>query len=124
MSKILLLIEDDKVLLDMYKQLFLNHGYDVQTAIEGEEGLNKSLKIHPDLILLDIIMPKMDGMSVLKRLREDNWGKTVKVIVLTNIDPDSEILDEVIRDYPTFYLIKSNNKPELVLEKVEEVLNK
>ena len=123
MKKILLIIEDDLVLARMYQTLLQNHGYDVKTAADGETGLKKALDIHPDLILLDIRMPKMDGMTVMRHLREDNWGKTAPIIILTNLDLTDDRLTGVVKDQPSYYLIKSNNPPDQVLEKVNEILS-
>ena len=122
MAKTLLLIEDDTILLNMYQKFLVNHGYDVHTAMDGEEGLRKAFEDHPDLILLDIRMPKMDGMTMLKLLRQDEWGKDARVIILTNLDPIDTILQGVVRDHPTYYLVKANTKMEDVLEKIREVL--
>ncbi|OGH18011.1 MAG: hypothetical protein A3C22_01880 [Candidatus Levybacteria bacterium RIFCSPHIGHO2_02_FULL_37_10] len=122
MAKALLLVEDDKILLNMYQKLFVNHGYDVHAAMDGEEGLRKSLEEHPDLILLDIRMPKMDGMTMLNSLRQDSWGKDAKVIILTNLDPIDTILQGVVKNQPAYYLIKATTNFEGVLEKVKEIL--
>ncbi|KKU64415.1 MAG: Response regulator [Candidatus Amesbacteria bacterium GW2011_GWA1_47_16] len=122
MKKILLIIEDDLVLARMYQTLLQNHGFDAKTATDGEAGLKAALKIHPDLILLDIRMPKMDGMTVMHNLREDKWGKTAPIIILTNLDLTDERLTRVVKDQPSYYLIKANNSPEQVLEKVTEIL--
>lgn len=122
MAKAILLIEDDKILLDMYQKLLLNYGYDVHTAMDGEDGLKKALSKHPDLILLDLLMPKMDGMTVLKHLRADAWGKDAKVIILTNLDPTDLILQGVVEDHPSYYMIKSNTKPEEILEHIKEII--
>src|SRR3989344_4388979 len=121
MAKILL-VEDDQILVHMYQNLLQNHGYDVTVAGDGEEGLKHALGDHPDLILLDIRMPKMDGMTMLKRLRQDVWGKSTKVIILTNLDASDNILKGIVEDKPTYYLIKSNTKPEEVLEHIKEVV--
>jgi len=121
-KKLLLLVEDDRVLLDMYQKLLVNHGYEVHTAVDGEEGLKKAFQDHPDLILLDILMPKMDGMTMLESLRKDKWGKDVKVIILTNLDLTDHILQRVVKDHPTYYLIKSDTKPEQVLEHIKEIV--
>ena len=122
MVKALLLVEDDTILLEMYRRFLVNHGYEVDTALDGEEGLKKALEGHPDLILLDVRMPKMDGMTMLKLLRQDSWGKDAKVIILTNLDPIDTILQGVVADHPTYYLVKANTKMEDVLEKIREVL--
>ena len=121
-KKFLLIIEDDKILLAMYQKLLSNHGYDVHTALNGEDGLKKALQEHPDLILLDVRMPKMDGMTMLKHLRQDDWGKEAKVIILSNLDANNEILKGVVENQPSYYLIKSNTKPAEVLEYVKEVV--
>lgn len=122
MAKILLLIEDDKILIDMYQKLLLNHGYDVRIAMDGVDGLKKALEYHPDIILLDIRMPKMDGMTMLKHLRNNAWGKDAKVIILTNLDATDQILQGIVEDYPSYYMVKSNTKPEMVLEHIKEVV--
>ncbi len=123
MRNILLFVEDDIVLQRMYQTLMKNHGYVVISAMNGEEGLRKALSEHPDLILLDLRMPKMDGMTMLSKLRQDPWGATAKVIILTNLEPTDNILKGVVENNPTYYLIKSNTKPEVVLEKVKEILD-
>lgn len=122
MAKILLLIEDDKILLNMYQKFLTNRGYNVHTAMDGNDGLKKALTDHPDLILLDIRMPKMDGMTMLELLRQDPWGKDAKVIILTNLDPIDTILQGIVKDRPAYYLIKATTKMEDVLEKIRGVL--
>lgn len=107
----------------MYQKLLSNHGYIVHTAMDGEDGLKKALDGHPDLILLDIRIPKMDGMTVLKQLRSDKWGKDAKVIILTNLDATDRILQGVVEDHPSYYMIKSNTEPTKVLEHIKEVID-
>lgn len=120
MAKILL-VEDDQIIVHMYQNLLQNHGHDVTVAGDGEEGLKHAIENYPDLILLDIRMPKMDGMTMLKQLRQDAWGKNAKVIILTNLDANDQILKGVVEDHPTYYMIKSNTKPEAVLERIKEI---
>lgn len=122
MGEKILLVEDDKILVDMYQKLLSNHGYIVDLAMDGEAGLKKAIEGRPNLILLDIKMPKMDGMTMLKLLRENEWGKNAKVIILTNLDASDQILSEVVKDQPAYYLIKSNTVPEKVIEHIKEVL--
>ena len=73
-------VEDDEPLLSVLSERFREEGYNVINAITGEEGLKLALKNKPDLILLDIVMPKMDGIAMLKKLRKDPWGKNANVI--------------------------------------------
>lgn len=119
----ILIIEDEVVLARMYQRLLGNHGFDVSIAMDGEEGLEMSLREHPDLILLDIRMPKMDGITMLGLLRKDQWGKKVPVIILTNLDASEEIVKSLLEFYPIYYLVKSNIKSELVIKKIEDIIN-
>lgn len=118
----ILIVEDDRQLVSMYRTLLQNHDYEVEVAYDGIEGLEKSLDVHPDLILLDLHMPKMGGMELMAELRKDTWGKSVRIIILTNVDPSDDIIAGVNENLPTYYLIKSNTKPEEILEKVKEVI--
>lgn len=123
MAKILL-VDDEPILVSMYKVKLQNAGYDVVTASDGEKGLQTALREQPDLILLDIKMPKMDGIEVLRKLRENEWGKTVPIIMLTNVDdPDEKISQGISLDHPVYYLVKSNTLPDKLLKKVDEIIN-
>lgn len=119
--KKILVVEDDSTLLKALTEKFTLENFSVSYAEDGQEGLGVALSTHPDIILLDILMPKMDGMSMLEKLREDEWGKDVPVIMLTNLNPDDIIVSQVIRDHPAYYLIKSNAKIDDILSKVKEV---
>lgn len=118
-----LIIEDDVVLARMYQRLLTNRGYLTDIAIDGVEGLKMALKKHPDLILLDIRMPKMDGVTMLKLLRKDPWGAKVPVIILTNFDANDEIVKSLLESHPAYYLVKSNIDSELILEKIKDIIN-
>ena len=85
-------------------------------------ALAHALKDRPDLILLDLIMPKMDGMTVMNKLRQDEWGKTVPIIILTNLNMDDKIMRGVSKDEPAYYLMKAEVKLEDIVAKVREVL--
>lgn len=121
-KKKILLVEDDRTLSEMYQNKFSLENFDIVVAYSGTEGLQIALNLKPDLILLDILLPGMDGMTVLKKLREDSWGKDVPVIMLTNLNADDNILKGVVDDHPAYYLMKSNSDPQTVVEKVKEVL--
>jgi DNA-binding response OmpR family regulator len=121
-KKRILLVEDDKALAEMYHNKLLLEGFAVLLAQNGADGLVMALANKPDLVLLDIMLPEMDGMTVMKKLRIDPWGKTVPIIILTNLNADDEILKGVMEDRPAYYLMKSNADPSGVIQKVREVL--
>lgn len=117
----LLIIEDDKTLQEILFKKFDNERYRVLLADDGKEGLRMAVDFHPDVILLDLILPKMDGVETLNQLRKDVWGKTAKVIVLSNLTylgDDVEKLDDKVEDH----LVKAETKLEEVVKKVEEVI--
>jgi DNA-binding response OmpR family regulator len=120
-SKKVLIIEDDDHVLKALEHKFKYEGFNVLTAKDGVEGLESSLKNHPDLILLDIIMPKMDGVTMLKKLRQDQWGAEAKVIILTNLSEDKEVL-QALESRVYDYLVKSDWKLEDLVKKAEERL--
>lgn len=124
MSKInkkILIVEDDATLLLALADSLTQTGFEIIKARDGEEGLTAALCDHPDLILLDIVMPKMDGITMLKRVREDAWGKDVKVIMLTNLS-DNEKIAEAIAQRSQDYLVKSDWKIDDVVAMIREKL--
>ena len=122
--KNILIIEDDPVLLDALKIKLEKEEYQVLKAPDGQTGLEMARKHKPDLILLDLILPVMDGMTMLRKLREtDSWGKTVPVIILTNLSGDSnQIINDVTDLEPSYYLTKADLKLDDLLTKIKEVL--
>lgn len=124
-SPVILIVEDDDVFIKALRIKFEKEAYQVLVGRDGEEGLSIALQQHPDVMLVDIIMPKMDGMEMLGKLREDTWGRSVPVIVMTNISTDTnQQIDNVISTQPSYYLIKSNTDIEEVVDKVKELLKK
>lgn len=89
-KKTILIVEDEELMIVPLTDKLVNQGFKVINASDGEEGVKKALEQHPDLIVMDIIMPKMDGMTAMKKIREDkSWGKDVPIIMLSNLsDPD------------------------------------
>jgi len=120
--KKILIIEDEQTLLKALESKLSKEKYEILKAIDGKEGAEMALKEHPDLILLDIIMPVVDGMKVLEKLRKDEWGKKVPVImILTNLDEEKTI--EQAKEYDVHdYLVKTNWKLEDIVEKVKAKL--
>ncbi len=97
-------------------------GFQTLEARNGKEGLESALKEHPDLILLDIVMPVMDGMTMMKKLRESAGGKKIPVILLTNLSATDKIMTGIVRDEPSYYLVKSDWKIADVIVKIKEML--
>lgn len=118
-----LIVEDDKQLLDALEEK-LESNFTIFEATNGEEALDAALKNHPDLILLDIILPKTNGMVVMQKLREDEWGKKVPIIILSNLNPNDRMVSEIVRDEPSYYLLKATTPIDDVVGKVKEVLGK
>jgi len=119
--KRILIIEDELAYVRLLRDS-LERDYEVLDAQDGKAGLAIAKKEKPDLILLDIRMPIMDGMTVLKELREDPYGKTAKVILLTNLEANNQIVAQVTQDLPVYYFIKSDVKLSDLLIKIDEVL--
>lgn len=118
----ILIVEDEPVLIDVLKDKLIREDFAVLVAKNGEEGLALSIKNHPDIILLDIIMPKMNGVDMLIKLREDAWGKNVPVLLLTN-NGNPEHMRKTLKFNAIDYLIKSDWKLEEIINKIKETLN-
>jgi DNA-binding response OmpR family regulator len=121
MSKKILIIEDEQYLADMYKMKFEHEGYEVELAYDGESGIELAKKVKPDLVLLDLVLPKMDGYAVLRALRADEKTKDLKIYVLSNLGQEEEI-EEGFKNGANGYLIKANVTPAQLVESVEKIL--
>ena len=125
--KKILIVDDDENIRDVLTQSLVAKKYNVLQARNGQEGLEMALKEHPDLILLDMLMPIMDGMTTLKNIRKDPWGEDVPVIILTNLNATNEnTVEDMVSNKPLHYLIKSNWKISEVIKmmKKHSTLNK
>jgi len=114
-------VEDDTPLRNILVQKLSDEGFNILQAKDGEQGLAMAKEKEPDLILLDILLPKMDGITMLKNLRSDGWAKATPVIILTNVDNPTTVADAVENDM-LGYLIKSDWKIEDVVKVVKEKL--
>lgn len=117
----IILIEDDAVLADMYVQKFTRDGYDISHALDGDEGIRLVSQKRPDLVLLDIMMPKKSGIEVLEELRRGEETKDLTVVLLSNVG-DQEYIDKGLALGAAGYLLKSNYTPSEVVEKVAGIL--
>jgi CheY-like chemotaxis protein len=119
----IVVVEDEKILLAAMKEELAQLGYTVYGAADGEEGLKVIQEQKPDLVLLDILMPKKDGMAVLRDMKADDTLKSVPVVVLTNLsdyDKISEALALGARDY----LVKANYRLEDLGKKIAQIFER
>lgn len=117
----ILIIEDDALLSRMYQTIFATNGYEVVLATDGEEGLAQARKTEPTLILLDIMMPKLNGLEVLERLKGDPELRAIPVVVLTNLAGNADV-QAALQLGAVRYIIKSENRPKQVEETIRGIL--
>jgi two-component system response regulator/two-component system chemotaxis response regulator CheY len=120
MSKVLI-VEDDPLISRMYQKIFTFEKFEVDVAANGEEALDKVTLFKPELVLLDVMMPKMNGLQVLEKLKENEVTKNIPVVMLTNLagqqDAETALAKGAVK-----YIIKSEYEPKQVVEMVKEVL--
>lgn len=121
MAKIAI-IEDDAAISQMYRIKFETEGYEVETAENGKLGLALIEEMKPDMVLLDLMMPEMNGDEMLQKLRATDWGKDIKVIILTNMG-ETEAPATIKELNVRAFILKANMTPRQVAELVKEHLN-
>lgn len=122
-KKIVLIIEDDAPLHNALHDKLVREGFIVSDATNGQEGLALALREHPDVLMLDLGLPVMDGMTMLKKLRQDAWGKNAAVIILTNLTSNNVRVNQYLTQSKHVYFLEKNEwKIEDVLLKVRERL--
>jgi len=122
-SKKVLVVEDEADMRQALAESLKHEGFEVIEAANGGEGLEAAIAYRPDLIILDILMPKVGGMEMMKKLRaHSEWGRKVQIILLTNLSADEKIMQGIVEDEPSYYFVKSDWKIPDVMEKVREML--
>ncbi len=121
MAKKILIIEDDKFLRELIAQKLIKEGYDIAEAIDGEKGIKAVGEEKPDLVLLDLILPGIDGFEVLTKIKEDPKIAQVPVIILSNLGQKDDI-ERGLKMGAVDYLIKAHFTPGEIIEKVKAVL--
>ncbi|OGM12191.1 hypothetical protein A2Z22_05175 [Candidatus Woesebacteria bacterium RBG_16_34_12] len=121
MSQKILIVEDDPLVSRMYQTVFEFEGFEVELARNGEEGIEKLKKEKPVMILLDIMMPKMSGIDVLRELKADIKTKNIPVVVLTNLSGDKDA-EKALELGAVKFIIKSKNKPREIVKQIREIL--
>jgi len=118
-SKKILVVEDDRVLRRVIMDNLKVENFLVFEAEDGADGLEVAFKEHPDLILLDVVMPKMDGIAMLEKLRQDEWGRTATVIMLTNLS-EADKIAKANASGVSDYLIKADWDIVGIIDKVKD----
>lgn len=121
-DKKILVVEDDRGLRKAIVEKLTFSGFKTAGAEDGEKGIQLALDLKPDLVLLDLLLPKMDGMAVLKGLRA-NFGKELPVIILTNVEPNDKMINDVIEYQPTYYFVKSDTDLDNLVSKIRGTLS-
>jgi DNA-binding response OmpR family regulator len=121
MAKTILIIEDDKFLRELIAQKLVKEGYETSEAIDGEEGIKKVQETKPDLVLLDLILPGIDGFEVLSKMREDPSLAQIPVIILSNLGQKEDV-ERGLKLGAVDYLIKAHFTPGEIIEKIKNAL--
>lgn len=118
----ILIVEDDKFLRELISRKLAGRGYEVETAVDGEDGFKKLKKIKPDVVLLDLILPGIDGFEVLSRVKKEKEIENIPIIILSNLGQREDI-ERGLNLGAIDYLIKAHFTPQEIIEKVKEVLS-
>jgi len=121
-KKKILIIEDDLVLKNALEEFLTSEGFDVSFAIDGQTGVEKVISDKPDLVLLDIVLPKKDGYEVLKEVKENKETTHIPIVLLTNLGGVADV-EKALELGATTYLIKADYKLNEVTQKIKEILN-
>jgi DNA-binding response OmpR family regulator len=120
----ILLVDDDLTFLITYQKILERNGFIVIPARDGEEALNLALAEKPNIIILDVDIPKKDGLEVMKELRVSEWGKNVLIIILTGKEPDSVRLEQINRWNPAYYFVKGSQSTDTFVSKIQDLARK
>ena len=123
MEKSILIVEDDKFLRELLTRKLETVGFKTSTAIDGQEALKKIKEELPQLILLDLILPGIDGFSILEQIKKDSLTNKIPVIILSNLGQKEEV-EKGLKLGADDYLIKAHFTPNDIIEKIKEVLGK
>lgn len=122
-KKTILVVEDQPSFLDAFKRRFEAEGFNVLTAQDGSQGLKSALENKPDIIITDIVMTNMDGMTMLEKIREDDWGAKVPIIILSVLDNYKQVA-KALAGQVYDYLVKPDMNFDELVKKVNERLKK
>ncbi|MCD5385019.1 MAG: response regulator [Candidatus Pacebacteria bacterium] len=117
----ILVVEDDKFLRELITQKLIREGYDVKGAVDGEDGVIKIKEEKPDIILLDLILPGIDGFEVLTKVKDDPELKDIPVLILSNLGQRDDV-ERGLKLGAVDFLIKAHFTPGEIIEKIEKIM--
>jgi len=121
-GKKILIVEDEAMLADIMRDEFVTAGFEVSIARDGVEGIEVAMRVRPDLMLVDVLMPKMDGISMLKQLRTNPDFAKIPATILSNLN-DSKTIQDALESGSYDYLVKSSRTPKDMVKYVKEKLD-
>jgi DNA-binding response OmpR family regulator len=119
----ILIVEDDPFLSEMYSTKLTQEKFEVELAIDGKEAVKKAMELKPDLILLDIVLPKMDGFEVITELKKDPQLRNIQIVALTNLGQKEEV-EKGLKLGADDYIVKAHFTPTEVINKVKQIIKK
>lgn len=123
-GKTILIVDDDMAFCELLTEILQSEGATVVIAHDGFSGVTKALEIHPDLVLFDVMMPKMTGIAALQQLRQDPWGKNAVAILLTNVNQPEAMAASMENGPATEYLLKVDWTLDQIAERIRKILQK
>jgi len=119
--KRILLVEDDPFLIEIYTAKFKESGFSVEVVTSGDMVLAKMKETNPDVVLLDVVLPNMDGWEILRAIKKNPWFKNIKVVILSNLG-EKEDVEKGLKIGADKYLIKSHYTPSEIIEEVKRIV--
>ena len=119
----ILIVEDDPFLSEMYTTKLVQENFEVDLAVDGKEAIKKAREMKPDLILADIVLPKMDGFEVLAEIKKDIELRNIQIIALTNLGQKEEV-EKGLKLGADDYIVKAHFTPTEVINKIKQVIKK
>jgi CheY-like chemotaxis protein len=121
MSKKVLIVDDNELVRKSLGAMLTNVEVSALTAANGKDGLKLALEQHPDLVITDVHMPEMSGHDMIEKIRADEWGKKVPIIIMT-VDDDADSINKALEEGVTVYLSKTTSDPAAIAEQIKTAL--
>lgn len=121
MAKTVLIVDDNDLIRQSLTAALVSNELSIESANNGKDGLKLALETHPDLVVTDVHMPEMDGLAMIERIRADEWGKKVPILIMT-VDEDAESINKALAAGVTTYMSKNVSDPASIVEQIRTAL--